>query len=127
MKPPEFSKPGAPPTEFELSLLRDAVSEGDWLQVAQNLMAKLGAQQGASAFLVVLDALGSEKTHVPTRAMLFRSLWLPMRDRQILQLLDAGESMEGVARRFKVSRRRVRQVWKRSGRHCRKKPVSSRT
>lgn len=127
MTGPRFSRPGDPPTEYEIQLL-EAANDGDndWLLVARQLMRNLGARQGATALLVVLDALGTEKTHVPARGMLFRMLYLPQRNAEIVRRLEAGDAPADVARDVGVSPRRVRQIGKRSGRRRRPNPVSHR-
>lgn len=126
-EPPRFSRPGDPPTEFEVRLLQAAADgDNDWLHVARQLMDNLGVLPGATALLVVLDALGTEKTHVPCREMLFKALYMPARNREIVRLLEEGAPPRVVANRFHIAPRTVRHIWKRSGRRRRGKPVGSR-
>lgn len=124
-----FSRPGDPPTEFEVRLLQAAAGDNDWLVVARDLMDSLGPVAGAAALLVVLDALSSEKIHVTTRAMLFRGLYLPHRNAEILRLLESKPVAE-VAALVGLSPRSIRHIRtlsrKRSGRRSRCNPVSSR-
>lgn len=124
---PEFSRPGDPPTDFEVRLLQAAAGDSDWLQVSRQLMASLGPHAGAAALLVVLDTLGTEKVHVPCRVTLFRGLYRPIRNAEILDLLDAGKPAAEVGKDVGVSVRRVRQIRKRAGRQRRGGRVCSRT
>lgn len=70
-----FSRRGEPPTAYEIELLAAASSDNVWAQLAQLI--------GAKALLVVLDELGSEKIHIPTRAGLMQRLHTPLRDERI--------------------------------------------
>lgn len=123
-----FSRRGNPPTDFELRLLQTAAEESAWLDIARQLMADLGTEAGARALLVVLDALGSEKVHVPRREHLFRSLYRAERDEEIVARLDRpGETVTSVARAMNVHPVRVCQVVKRSGRRYSRRVVGRRS
>lgn len=120
-----FSRRGQPVTEFEVELLLDASPDITWVDVAQVLMRELGPKVGANALAIVLDTVGTEKLHVPGRELLFQRLYRPVRDREILRLAET-ESLGAISTSAKVSRGRVRQILKRSGRRYRRKQVPQR-
>lgn len=120
-----------PPTEYELELLQQASDiDNAWLEIGQRLTREYGVAIGVGALLIVLDTLGTEKTHVPSREMFFQRLYRPIRDAEILQLLDSDNTpITSIAAAMEVSEGRVRQIHraaKRSGRRYRAKRVCRR-
>jgi hypothetical protein len=120
-----FSRRGEPPTAYEIELLLGASLDVAWVDVGQELMRALGPQAGAHALAVVMDTVGTEKLHVPARVLFFQRLYRPVRDREVLRLAET-EPLEVISLNAKVSRGRVRQILKRSGRRYRRKRVPSR-
>lgn len=123
----KFSRRDAPPTDYEVRLLQNATGDSVWLDIARKLMADHGVEAGARALLVVLDALGTEKVHVPARETLFRKLYRKERDDRVLELLDRGEqTAEQIAQLVDRTPARISQIVKRSGRAMRRKRVGKR-
>lgn len=112
-----FSERGDAPTEFERRLLQTAAaSESPWDLVAARLVTDLGLEVGALALVAVLDELGGEKPHVPTREWFFRRLWAVHRDAQIadLKAREPRISASELGRRIGVSRQHASGLLKRA-------------
>lgn len=126
-----FSRRGVAVTDFELRLLQQASDvDNIWLEITQQLMREHGPERGAAVMMVVLDALGTEKVHVPSREDFFQRLYRPLRDADILAMLEEpGASLAAVSKAVRLSKGRVSQIHKavkRSGRRCRAKRVCNR-
>lgn len=129
MTAPDFSRNGQPPTEYEIELLRAAALEADrnWFEVARQLIANLGPPAGIHALLIVLDTLGTEKVHVPTRHHFLESVYRPVRDREIVRLVEEEKlSYNRAGKRFRMSGDRARQVVERAGRRSPRSRVGKR-
>lgn len=105
----EFSGRGEECTPFERALLELDVPVG---AIAEGLeaWADLARQIGLPALLKVLDHLGGEKPHVPTRKHFFEGLWRHARDAEIRRQLAAGASPAEVAECYALSARMVRRI-----------------
>jgi hypothetical protein len=127
-----FSRRGEPATEFEVQLLTHGAVDADnvWLEIGRQLVVDLGLVAGVAALLVVLDTLGTEKVHVPSRAAFFQRLYRPRREADILEMLEEdGASLATVSHAVRLSKSRVSQIHKavkRSGRRYRAKRVCNR-
>ena len=97
-----FSRRGQPVTIFEAQMVAEAViSKPDkdssrWVLLAQKI--------GVDNLMIVLDELGTEKIHVPSREHFFQALYRPLRNRQIRDMrVRTGESLRAIGSRFQVS------------------------
>lgn len=99
-----FSRKGECPTADELAILARASANASsvWVAIAQRI--------GAAALFVVLDEIGGEKMHVPTREHFVHGLWVPMQRDTILALRAAGVPAREIAEQLNVSRRHVCNV-----------------
>lgn len=102
----EFSRRGEAPTAYETALLAEAASspgiDDVWVLIATRI--------GANALAVVLDEIGGEKPHVPTRDAFFAELARRKRNERIVELLGSGKSRQEVARLFGITAETVRKV-----------------
>lgn len=106
----KFSRPGEPPTAFEIALLRDAAGDAPWLCVAHRLMELLGDQLGAEVMMAVLDELHGEKVSTPSRTSLMRKLARPKIIHTILDLKGREVCDREIGRIIGVSRQAVGRV-----------------
>lgn len=96
-----FSRKGEPPTAEECTLIATAVRD------PANVWALIASRIGPAALCVVLDELGGEKVHVPSRDQFIRALWAPVRDGMIRDLLAQGMTMAEVAAAIGVGKSTV--------------------
>lgn len=93
----KFSGRGDTCTPFEQALVdHNELDDSVWTTIAKRI--------GATNLAVVLDELGSEKIHVPTREDFFQRLYRPLRDAEIQYLADVvGLNQPEIAARLEVS------------------------
>lgn len=98
----EFSRRGGAVTEFERSLVEQtpmARPERDadlWICIAKRI--------GIENLVVVMDELGGEKVHVPSRENFFAALYRPVRNRQIADMRQStGASLRAIGRAVNLS------------------------
>jgi len=103
-----WSRRGEAVTAFEAGLVArvDAAALGD----AARLWLELARAMGCEALLRLLDEVGGEKVHVPTRRSFFDALWRPLRDDAMRRAAAQGYSAAEIAPRFGVSLRRALHV-----------------
>ncbi len=107
-----FSRRGDRVTDFERLLVSecDVIALTDiravWLSIARRI--------GIDQLAIVLDELGTEKVHVPSRENFFGMLWQRQRDAEIVRRLGNGEPAADIARDYGMSVRVVRHVGQRS-------------
>lgn len=107
---PRFSRKGEAPTPDECALIATAVADPN------NVWAMIAARIGPAAMCVVLDELGGEKIHIPTREQFVRGLWRPERNRAIAAAIALGRHPDAVAAEFGVDRTRVAHIVREVGR-----------
>lgn len=88
---PRFSRKGEAPTPDEVALIAAAANDPN------NVWALIAARIGPAALCVVLDEIGGEKIHVPTREHFIRALWVPVRDLMVRDLIARGVSVRAAA------------------------------
>jgi len=103
-----WSRRGDGPSAFEVGLIERV--DADALGEAPRLWLELARAMGCEALLQLLDALGGEKVHVPTRCSFFAALWRPLRDDAMRRAVAQGHPASEVAARFGVSVRRALHV-----------------
>jgi len=101
-----FSRRGEPATIFEAQLVAEAIiAKPDrdthrWILLAQQI--------GADNLAKVLDEVGDEKPHVPSRRNFFAMLYRPLRDKGIRDMRSStGAALRDIAEEFGVSLRTV--------------------
>lgn len=102
----DFSRKGHACTAFERALV-DAAStecEGHALWVA--LARRIGVDQVAA----IMDEVGGEKVHVPTRGSFFEGLFAAVRRTEIARRLANGENPTAVGRDYGMSRQAVSNI-----------------
>lgn len=107
-----FSRRGERVTDFERLLVSgcDVIALTDIRAVWLSIARRIGVEQLA----IVLDELGTEKVHVPSRENFFGALWQRQRDADIVRRLAGGEPPATLAREYGMSVRMVRHVAQRS-------------
>lgn len=98
----EFSRRGESVTAFERELVERTPTirpERDadlWICIAKRI--------GIENLVIVMDELGGEKVHVPTRENFFAALYRPVRNRQIADMQQStGASLRDLGRAFNLS------------------------
>src|SRR5690348_16540728 len=98
----EFSRRGESVTDFERELVEQTPMirpERDadlWICIAKRI--------GIENLVVVMDELGGEKVHIPTRENFFAALYRPLRNRQMADMRQStGASLRDIGRAFGVS------------------------
>lgn len=103
----DFSRPGEPVTDLERAIVAEASVD----PCPTNAMVVLAARIGIDALAAVLDELGGQKAHIPTRQDFFRALYVPRRDRHVRELSASGRfGDDELARLFGLSRRHLRRI-----------------
>ncbi|MEN6538940.1 MAG: hypothetical protein ABFC67_04945 [Mizugakiibacter sp.] len=103
-----FSQRGDRPTTFERGLVSEAPT--CLLTETRQLWLLIAERIGLEALLVVLDEIGGEKVHVPTRADFFGALWRPVRDAEIRRLKGQGFGAKRIAKELGMTRSAVQLV-----------------
>lgn len=98
----EFSRRGEAVTAFERSLVEQSAMDRPtrdadlWICIAKRI--------GVDNLVAVLDELGGEKVHVPTRSSFFAALYRPVRNRQIADMRSqTGASLRAIGRELNLS------------------------
>lgn len=103
-----FSRRGDAPTPFEAALVEQ--QDTSRLTDARHVWVDLAKTIGLHALFSLLDMIGGEKVHVPTREDLVSALWRQTRNAEIRAKLAAGASIAGVAAEYRITPRHVRTI-----------------
>ena len=103
MQLPKFSRKGEPPTSDEIALIAAAAAD------PTNHWALLATRISIESLCIVLDELGGEKPHVPTREQFVRALWAPIR-LQAMRALRPELSYREIGEMFHVDAAYVHRV-----------------
>jgi len=103
----EFSSRGEPVTDFERDLVARCAME--FPESMSDLWVVIARRIGVEALVVVLDEIGREKIHVPSREQFFAALYRPVRDRQVCELAMHA-SLREVGERFGLSQQAVNKI-----------------
>lgn len=106
---PAFSRPGEPPTEFEVQLLGQV--EPAPPRSAKELWLMLARLIGLAELMAVLDEFGDGQVWVPSRSGLMQELRTQVRDAEIRRLSGtSGMSFRAIARQLNVSHTTVQRA-----------------
>ena len=104
-----FSRRGEPVTVFEAQLVAESVIARPeriselWVQIARRI--------GVDNLALILDEIGGEKVHVPTREEFFAALYRPLRNRQIVDMRhETGRSLREIGKFFNLTHKAVALV-----------------
>jgi len=106
-----FSTRGEPATEFERALVANCAME--FPESMSDIWVVIARRIGVDALVVILDEIGMEKIHVPSRTQFFLSLYRPHRNRLIREMAAAGMSHRQIAKQFGLTKFAV--TWALSG------------
>jgi len=106
----DFSHRGEPVTVFEMRLVSEAAinprpekTSELWIAIAKRI--------GIDNLAIILDELGTEKVHVPSREEFFAALYRPLRNRQIVDMRQAtGASLREIGKSFGLTHKAVALV-----------------
>lgn len=98
----KFSTRGEPVTQFERELVATCAME--FPESMSDVWVLIARRIGVDALAIVLDEIGMEKIHVPSRVQFFLALYRPHRNRMIRELAAAGESHREIAKRFGLTK-----------------------
>lgn len=103
----QFSRRGERVTDFERGLIECAA---ECSSEAQGIWRTLARRIGVDALAVLMDEVGGEKIHVPTREYFFAELFRKMRDADIVRRLAKGEPAETIAKDYGVHKNTIWNV-----------------
>lgn len=108
MASPRFSRRGEAPTQLELELVAHA--DTSRITESRQVWVSLAQRIGLAHLYTVLDELGGEKVHIPTRDVFAAMLLRGQRDAQIRALLHRRYRVTDIARMMGVSKQSVIRV-----------------
>lgn len=112
MASPRLSRRGESPTQLEIELV--AHVDTSRITEARQIWVSIAQRIGLAALYVILDELGGEKIHVPSRDLFAANLLREQRDAQIRDLLSRGHRMSEVARLMGCSKQSVSRAVRKS-------------
>jgi hypothetical protein len=104
----QFSRRGERATCFERTLV--AGSDHSALTEMGSLFLRLAQRIGIDALAVVLDEIGGEKIHIPSREFFFHALFRQQRDEEITRRLANGESAIVIGLDLGIAQRTVQHI-----------------
>lgn len=108
MASPRLSRRGEAPTQLELELVAHA--DTSRITESRQIWVSLAQRIGLTQLYTVLDELGGEKVHIPTRDVFAAMLLRGQRDAQIRALLHRRYRVTDIARMMGVSKQSVIRV-----------------
>lgn len=108
MASPRLSRRGEAPTQLELELVAHA--DTSRITESRQVWVSLAQRIGLAQLYTVLDELGGEKVHIPTRDVFAAMLLRGQRDAQIRALLHRRYRVTDIARMMGVSKQSVIRV-----------------
>lgn len=108
MASPRLSRRGEAPTQLELELVAHA--DTSRITESRQIWVSLAQRIGLAHLYTVLDELGGEKVHIPTRDVFAAMLLRGQRDAQIRALLHRRYRVTDIARMMGVSKQSVIRV-----------------